>query len=194
MYGTLWRESVILSILKNEKYIGDMLLQKSYIKDHLSKKQVKNTGELPQYYIENNHEPIISRELFAKVQNEIKKRSTKPIKSMKTHLFTGLIKCGICGAKYKHKINSKKSVWICNIFNTLGKKYCSSKQIPEEILKNLVAETPAIEQILVPRQGTIIFCLKNGEKLIKTWKNKSRSQSWTPEMKEKARKNALCKQ
>lgn len=197
MYGTLWRESVIASILKNEKYIGDLLLQKSYIKDHLSKKQIKNTGELPQYYVENNHEPIITKEFFEKVQNEINKRSKKFIKSKGNHLYTGLIKCGICGANFKHKINSKKSIWICNTFNSLGKKYCASHQIPEEILKKLVSETaktPEIERILVPKQGTIIFCLKNGEKVIKTWKNKSRSQSWTPEMKMKAREVALCKQ
>lgn len=196
-YSKLWRESVISGMLRNEKYIGDMLLQKTYIKDHLSKKQIKNNGVLPQYYVENNHEPIISRDIFEKVQNEIKKRSKKKSKIKTLHLFTGKIKCGMCDATYKHKINSKKSVWICNTFNTLGKSYCKSKQIPEDILKNKLSEVgkiSEIKQILVPENGTIIFCLKNGQQNIKTWQNKSRSESWTPEMKQKAKERALCRQ
>jgi len=197
MFGTVWRESVIASILKNEKYVGDLLLQKSYVSDHLSKKQVKNNGELPQYYVENNHEPIISKELFEKVKNEIKKRSKNPSKSRKQHLFTGKIKCGICGANYKFKMNGKKPVWICNTLNSLGKTHCSSKQIPENILKEKlqeIAKLSEIKQILVPEQGTLLFCSKNGAQIKTTWQNKSRSESWTPEMKKQAREKALCKQ
>ena len=197
----VWRESVISGILKNEKYVGDMLLQKSYIKDHLSKKQMKNNGELPQYYVENSHEPIISREVFEKVQNELKKRSKKPSKVQKQHLFTGKIKCEICGSNFKYKITAlgtkyEKPVWICNTFNTLGKKHCGSKQIPEDILKEKlseIGEISEIEQIIVPENGTIIFCLKNGQQIKKLWQNKPRSQSWTKKMKQKAKETALCR-
>jgi len=197
--SAVWRDSTISGILKNEKYIGDMLLQKSYAKDHLSKKQVKNDGVLPQYYIENNHEPIVSKEVFEKVQNEMKKRSRKPSKAEKQHLFTGKIKCGICGSNFKYKITNSgtkyaKSVWICNTFNTIGKSHCKSKQIPEGIPKEKLPEVATIEeveQILVPENGTIIFCLKNGRQIKKSWQNKSRSQSWTAKMKDKAKKQAL---
>ena len=58
-------------MLRNEKYIGNLLLQKSFIADHLSKKKVKNTGQLPQYLVENHHEPIIDRDIFDAVQIEI---------------------------------------------------------------------------------------------------------------------------
>ena len=201
-FSTVWRSSTILGVLKNEKYIGDLLLQKSYVKDYLSKKQIKNTGELPQYYIENNHEPIISRDIFENVKNELKKRSRKPSKTQQQHLFTGKIKCGICGSSFKYKITNTgtkyaKPVWICNTFNTIGKGHCKSKQIPEDILTEKlsdVATTEEVEQILVPENGTIIFYLKNGQQIKKMWQNKSRSQSWTPEMKDKAREQILCKQ
>lgn len=206
--GTNWSNSTIFDILKNEKYIGDMLLQKSYIVDHLTKKQVKNNGELPQYYVKNSHAAIIDRELFEKVQNEMKRKSRKPIETKKNHIFTGKIKCGICGSNFKHKtanIGSKyaKSVWICNTFNTLGKSYCESKQIPEEILKSKAAEVlkisefqgdkfkQNIKQILVPKFGTLLFYFVNGDQIETTWQNPSRRESWTEEKRQKARERAL---
>ncbi len=123
--------------------------------------------------MENNHEPIIDRELFEKVQNQIKIRSKKSPKSQKQHIFTGKIKCGKCGGNYRHKTASAgtkyaKSVWICNTFNSLGKSYCNSQQIPENILKEKlleVAKISEIEQIIVPNHGTIIFCLKDGRQV-----------------------------
>ncbi|MGD1370141.1 recombinase family protein, partial [Enterococcus faecium] len=65
-----WRPETLKKILQNEKYIGDALLQKTYTVDFLSKKRVKNNGIVPQYYVENSHEPIIPRELFMQVQEE----------------------------------------------------------------------------------------------------------------------------
>ena len=71
-------------MLRNEKYMGDALLQKAYTVDFLTKKKVKNLGELPQYYVENNHEPIISREIFRQVQRINTQLSS--LKSYKLHL------------------------------------------------------------------------------------------------------------
>ncbi|WP_277727601.1 recombinase family protein [Streptococcus oralis] len=70
-----WTSRVIRNILTNEKYIGDALLQKSFTVDYLTKKKKKNEGELPQYYVENNHESIISREVY-EVAREVVSRST----------------------------------------------------------------------------------------------------------------------
>ena len=75
--GGQWRESTVLGILTNEKYTGDMLLQKTYSVDHLTKKQMINHGERRRYYIENSHEPIIDKETFAKVQQELARRAEK---------------------------------------------------------------------------------------------------------------------
>ncbi|WP_316399593.1 recombinase family protein, partial [Enterococcus faecium] len=70
-----WRPETLKKILQNEKYIGDALLQKTYTVDFLSKKRVKNNGIVPQYYVENSHEPIIPRELFMQVQEEMVRRA-----------------------------------------------------------------------------------------------------------------------
>lgn len=70
-----WRPETVQKILQNEKYMGDALLQKTYTVDFLTKKRVKNEGIVPQYYVENNHEAIIPRELYLQVQEEMKRRS-----------------------------------------------------------------------------------------------------------------------
>lgn len=92
--GGQWCENSIAYILTNEKYIGDMCLQKGFIVDHLSKKKKHNTGELPQYYVEAHHEPIIDRETFAAVQDEMIRRTTRANHPRKISFseFTGLIR------------------------------------------------------------------------------------------------------
>ncbi len=72
-----WHYSTVISMLQNEKYMGDLLLQKSYSEDFLSKKRMKNEGVLPQYYVENAHEPIVPKEVFYRVQGELGKRQGK---------------------------------------------------------------------------------------------------------------------
>jgi hypothetical protein len=73
---TTWHTSTINKILRNEKYIGDALLQKTYTTDFLNKTRVKNNGIVPQYYVEGNHEPIIPKQIFLKVQDELVRRIT----------------------------------------------------------------------------------------------------------------------
>ena len=191
-FGGTWQESSIMKILKNEKYAGDLLLQKKYVKDHLTKKTCINRGELPQYYVENNHEAIIDRDTFLKVQNEIKNRTSDLSKSRRkiTYPFTSKIVCGQCGKHYRRKIGNSGTkyahpVWICKTYNSLGKKFCSSKQIPENILTKLVPKD--FKEIIVPEQNKIIIVLNDGSKIEKTWQYKSRSESWTDEMRRKAR-------
>jgi len=72
-----WNKNSVRTILQNEKYIGDLILQKTFIKDHISKKHCINKGELPKCYVQRSHEPIIDKDIFLKVQEEIKKRSKK---------------------------------------------------------------------------------------------------------------------
>ena len=125
--GGKWSESTVGSILKNEKYIGDMCLQKGFIADHMTKHWKSNNGELPKYYVENNHEAIIDRMTFEAVQDEMADRAEKVNHPRKYTFseFTGLITCGRCGAKFRKKINSINTkytavTWACATFTYKG--------------------------------------------------------------------------
>ena len=134
-----WSPQGIRNILRNEKYIGDALLQKTYITDCISKRVKQNRGELPMYYVENNHPAIIPRENFAQVQEEMKRRSSKR-KVMQKHgktergkysgkyALTELLVCGECGTPYKRvtwaKKGKKRIVWRCVSRLEFGTRYC----------------------------------------------------------------------
>lgn len=191
-HGGEWRESVIGNILQNEKYAGDMLLQKTFITDHLSKKKVKNNGQLPKYYVKDSHEAIIDRDTFDAVQAEIKRRASMhspPKPRQDTYLFTGKIVCEQCGKHYRRKTQSENPVWICSTFNRLGKAYCASQQIPEHILLELVNGEP-FSQLRIPEANTVVIVKPDGEKITKHWQN-SRRDSWTDEMRAAARERML---
>lgn len=165
-----WSSAVIHNILTNEKYMGDALLQKTYITDCISKKVKKNMGERPMYYVENNHPAIIPRETFDQVQKEMTRRSSKRKvlqKSGKTELgkysgkyaLTELLVCGECGSPYKRVTwarNGKKSiVWRCVSRLEFGTKYChNSPTLDESRLHNAILaamnEYAAIRQEVCP--------------------------------------------
>lgn len=135
-----WNASTIRSILKNEKYKGDALLQKNYTVDFLTKKQKVNEGEVPQYYVENNHEAIISPELFEIVQAEIERRKNLNGKYSGVDILTAKIICGECGGSYGAKVwhsNDKyrKVVYQCNQkYN--GDKKCSTSILTKDDIEN----------------------------------------------------------
>ena len=200
--GGKWGESVVAQILRNEKYAGNMLLQKTYVVDHLSKQKCFNRGERPQFFVESSHEAIIEPAMFDAVQREIARRSARhqPTTSPKpNYLFTGLIRCGICGAPYKRKhanagTKYEKIVWICDAFNTLGKNECNNQQIPEAILLAKTEEAggfDGLKQIIVTGAGALSF-IYDERQIDLTWQNPSRSLSWTPEMREAARQRSLA--
>uniref|UniRef100_UPI003BB79AA5 recombinase family protein n=1 Tax=Gudongella sp. DL1XJH-153 TaxID=3409804 RepID=UPI003BB79AA5 len=136
-----WNAGTIKRILTNEKYKGDALLQKSYTVDFLTKKKKANEGEIPQYYVENNHEAIIEPAVFDLVQNELEKRNPANNRHSGVHIFSGKIKCGACGSWYGSKVwhsNSKyrRTVWQCNHkFN--GQQKCSTPHLDEDTIKEL---------------------------------------------------------
>jgi DNA invertase Pin-like site-specific DNA recombinase len=202
MYG--FSATAIRQMLRNEKYIGHLLLQKSFVEDHISKRKVKNIGQLPQFLVEDNHEAIIDRATFDAVQAEIARRAQKHQPNPKapaTYPFTGLIKCGICGAGYRRKhaaAGSKyeKIVWICDTFNTRGKAACPSQQIPENILIAKVEEAGGFDgliEIRVPGHNSLSFLYNDGRQVDLPWIHPSRRESWTPEMKQAARNKTLQK-
>ena len=142
-----WSRQVIRNILTNEKYIGDALLQKTYITDCISKKVVKNQGDRPMYYIENHHEAIIPKVIFQRVQEEITRRASKRKvmqKSGKTeqgkysakYALSEILVCGECGTPYKRctwaKNGKKRIVWRCVSRLEYGKKYCHNSPTMDE--------------------------------------------------------------
>lgn len=142
-----WYESTIKSILQNEKYKGEALLQKSYTVDFLTKKRVKNMGDVPQYYVQESHPAIIDPETWEAVQLEIERHKSfceyHGIKNLDTRIpFGGKVICGICGSAYSRKTwmrpdgKGKRKVWMCNNrYKVKGVRGCESKHIDEEILK-----------------------------------------------------------
>ena len=189
-----WNETVIGTMLRNEKYKGDLLLQKTFIEDHISKKKRTNNGQLPMYYIEDAHEPIIDRGTFQRVQDELVRRAalyrTTP-KPLEPYRFTGKIVCGLCGKNYRRKIFHPgtpygKAVWICATFNKMGKGHCASQQIPEDILTNIVDGD--FKQIRIPEPNMLILVRPDGSEEERHWHHKPRSESWTDEKREMARK------
>lgn len=149
-----WTGANIQLILKNEKYTGDALLQKTYITDCISKKTRKNDGALPMYLVKNHHEGIISREQFNRVQEEMARRSSKrrvADKYCKTEqgkysakfALTELLICGECGAHYRRVTWTAKGFkeikWRCINRLQYGKKVCKcSPTIDEESLHKAV--------------------------------------------------------
>lgn len=153
--GSRWFSERIKSILKNEKYKGDALLQKTYITDPISKRVKKNNGELPMYYVENSHPAIIERRIFDRVQEEIARRAgKKKVKQTGTktelgrysgkYALTELLYCGECGTPYRRctwsRDGKKKIVWRCVSRLDYGKKYCkNSPSVEESRLHNAIA-------------------------------------------------------
>ena len=136
-----WQESTVRSILKNEKYKGDAMLQKSFTVNFLTKKKKVNEGEVPQYYVENSHPAIITAEVFDLVQYEFEKRRTAKGIRTSRYCFSGKIICGECSNFYGSKTwhsNSKyrRIIWRCN-HKYKNDKQCSTAHITEDKLKEL---------------------------------------------------------
>lgn len=196
--GERFTPSSVSVILRNEKYCGKMFLQKTYTENHLTKRKMKNNGELPMYIVENSHEPIIEPAKFDAVQKEIARRAEYfcDIKEPpKAYPFTGIIRCGICGSYFRRKhaaagTKYQKIVWICNTFNTYGKSHCPSRQIPEDILLNIATEVcgldefdealfaATIAEIRVPAVNRLVFVFHGGATVERVWENRSRRHSW----------------
>lgn len=115
-----WHASTITNILENEKYAGDMLLQKYYTKDFLTHRMVKNRGELPQYFVEDHHPPIVPKEIYKQAQGELARRGALKKEAVKLRFgseeaLTGRIICGRCGnvlKRYQKPENPEYLAWI----------------------------------------------------------------------------------
>lgn len=170
-----WHTSNINQILRNEKYIGDALLQKTYTTDFLTKTRVKNHGVVPQYYVENSHEAIIPREIFMRVQEELIQRRivhTSPNGKNRTfsciHCFSNMIFCGVCGEVFRrvhwNNRGKKSVVWRCvsRLENT--GLFCEARTVLESTLEQVMVT--AINQALCDKDHFLITLQKNIETVI----------------------------
>lgn len=149
-YGKVWRESTVEGILRNEKYTGDMLLQKTYIADHITKKKCVNKGEVPQYYVENSHPAIIDPETWELVQSEIKKRTSVRRQVNNNSPFAAKVICGQCGGFYGSKVwhsadQYRTHIWQCNRKYKDG-TFCDTLHVRENALE--LAFVAAFNRIL----------------------------------------------
>ncbi|MGN0150098.1 MAG: recombinase family protein, partial [Clostridia bacterium] len=136
-----WYMSTVKSILTNEKYKGDALLQKTYTEDFLTKKKKINKGEVQQYYVKNNHEAIIEPEIFDMVQKLMGQTKSGKNRQSSVSIFSSKIRCGECGSWYGSKVwhsNDKyrRVIWQCNHKFDNDKK-CSTPHLDEEKIKQV---------------------------------------------------------
>ena len=159
-----WHSSTLKKILTNEKYMGDALLQKTYTVDCLTKKRVANDGTVPQYYVNNDHDAIIPRELFTRVQEEMKRRvnirqgmdGKKRVYSSK-YALSSIVFCGHCNDVFRrthwNNHGKKQIVWRCITRLDAPGVECSARTLSEVQLQNLVLE--AINKVLGGKQRAI---------------------------------------
>lgn len=214
--GDKWARSTILVILRNEKLAGNLLLQKTFRVDHLTKKKMKNTGELPQYFVKDAHDAIIDQETFDRVQEELKRRAElydygcSVIPQEERHPLSTKITCGVCGKHFIRRFANSSSkykapIWVCQTYLRRKKEACPSRRISEKVLfpilgtllmppeesvldneEKFLLEMGRIDEIVVFPDGRLTVRI-DGETHDIHWENPSRALSWTPEMKQRAR-------
>jgi len=137
-----WQSTTVGNMLKNEKYKGDAILQKTFTVDFLTKKKKINEGEVPMYYVENSHPAVIPPETFELVQEEFRRRNAAGKYTSAINCFASRIVCGECGGFYGRKVwhsNSKYActVWHCNK-KFRKKEFCTTPHLKEETTKEVV--------------------------------------------------------
>ncbi|MBR5508005.1 MAG: recombinase family protein, partial [Clostridia bacterium] len=172
---TKWHTSTINKILRNEKYIGDALLQKTYTTDFLTKKRIKNNGTVPQYYVENDHPAIIPKDLYMLVQEELIRRriihtgkNGKKHSFSSNHCFSQIVFCGECNELYRrvhwNNHGCKSIVWRCISRLEITGSACRSRTVNEEVLKE--SAISAINKILQNQDDFITQLQNNISKVI----------------------------
>ena len=152
----VWNQQTVRRMLSNEKYKGDALLQKEFTVDFLQKKMKKNEGEVPQYYVEGNHEAIISPAVFDMVQAELAKRKHSGSRYSGVSIFSNKIRCGDCGGWYGSKVwhstdQYRKVVYRCN--HKYKDEKCQTPHVTEDEVK--VAFISAYNQLVCEKKEII---------------------------------------
>ena len=203
-----WSKETVRQLLTNITYSGDLLLQKTYRPVMSCKRYRLNRDVKPQYLVENNHKGIVSRELFQeclliRANRRLNQKNRKPPQK---YPFTKMIKCGCCGSSFHHKVCVYQNKWMCKEADKMGRDYCTNKAIPERVLYKVINEVlgttefdenlfyEKIEGMVAYPNNLLVINFKDGTSKEITWVTPSRKESWTPEMKEKARENERRRQ
>lgn len=183
----IWDVTTIQKMLKNEKYKGDSLLQKTYTEDYLRGIRKKNTGQRAKYYVKGSHPEIISPEIFDKVQEEMFRRARLIVdengeqvnsgnRYSSKYLISNLLVCGNCGAGFRRRTERGKIVWRCGTRMEKGKDCCGhSPTLKDDLIKNILGEKVCggvyIEDVIQNRvkrvdvyEKQIIICFYEGER------------------------------
>ena len=173
-----WSITTIKSILQNEKYKGDALLQKRFTVDFLTKKQKVNEGEVPQYYVDNSHEGIVSDEVFEMAQHEMERREKMKVNGSSKNFFSGRIICGCCGEPYTRKVwhsttKYRRYIWQC------GKKYegeepCSTPHFTEDEI--IAAFEEVVRELVASKEDIITLCRDALIKVLDTNNDKEKAK------------------
>ncbi len=192
--GKPFQQSSISRILRNVVYMGDLSLEKRF-REELTKRMVHNEGQLDRFYVEAAHEAIIPKEVFKKVQREIKRRhENTPEKHPNGTPFTGKIVCGLDGCNFIRCSTGTRPCWKCSRYKKGGPALCGSRQIGEselyEAINALMDEGSFFERIskiVVYPDFRLEFIFQDGEVVKTTYRERSRKESWTPEMRKAAK-------
>lgn len=202
--GYRWVDSNIKVILCNIIYTGNLLLHKEYIADPITKKRKINHGELPQYYVENTHEAIISKETFDKVQEEMKRRRDAGAfgnPAIATTELTSKIRCAHCGKSFqkstRNLVDGKAIYWICATRKAGHGNPCQTGDVNDRIIKELICEVLKIDEydpnvfkekidhIDVVKKEKFVFYLTDGNVIEKPYRAVNRKEYFTDEVKRK---------
>ena len=178
-----WNATTIRRILTNEKYKGDALLQKEFTVDFLTKKTKKNCGEIPMYYIEDDHEAIIDPAVFDMVQQEMERRKTGTSRYSGVSIFSSKIKCGECGGWYGAKVwhstdQYRKVIYRCN--NKYNDERCTTPHIMEEEVKAVFLKS--LNKLLANRDELIENVKLICDKLTNTSELEAEKEKYAGEM------------
>lgn len=179
--GGAYRPQEIRFMLRQEKYVGDMLCQKTFVEDPITHNKIRNSGEMPKYYVQGAFEGIISRDVYDKVQTEYERRKEQRVYTYNPSCFTSKIKCGQCGNNYHRgkRFKNNARIWECTTLR--GGLKCRNQTIPEELLKIKCCEvlgipefdselfTQMVKQIIVPGKYHLTFLMNDGRVVEKEW-------------------------
>lgn len=179
-----WYGSTLSSMLSNEKYTGNAILQKTYSTDFLSKKRKINNGEVPKFYVENSHPAIVTQEQFDLVQSELKKRTKLINKNKSIKVFANKIICGDCGSVYGSKLwhstsKYRRTVWQCNN-KFINDKKCTTPHFNEEKLKQISVD--AINKLVNEKDSILKECNTIINELLKTKDLKTKKEKLVNEL------------
>ncbi len=196
-----WSATGVLGVIKNEKYVGDLLMGKTFTVDPISKRRLYNMGEVNQYYTENHHEAIVSREIFDMAQKIRERRNGarkcgRQEKFSRQYAFSSMLHCGFCGGllsrrAWNSKTDYSKTIWHCVTATKHGKKNCPyCKGIEEEVIEKAFVQSYNL--LCKENEGIVNNFLERIEKSLKKDDNSSKIKKVETEIARlKGRKSTL---